>query len=170
LLIVEPKSFGDARGFFFEGYQRSRYRDAGIQNDFVQDNFSRSCRGTLRGLHYQLGRPQGKLVMVTRGEVFDVAVDLRRSSPTFGKWFSVILNEENHRQLYIPPGFAHGFCVTSEVADFCYKCTEFYDPSDERTLLWSDPQLAVQWPEIEPRVISPKDKVGIRLSVAEVYS
>lgn len=169
LLIVEPKSFGDVRGFFFEGYQRNRYRDAGIEPDFVQDNVSRSCRGTLRGLHYQLRRPQGKLVMVTRGEVFDVAVDLRRSSSTFGRWFSVILNDENHRQLYIPPGFAHGFCVTSEVADFCYKCTELYDPADERTVLWSDGQLEIQWPQIEPRVISPKDRVGTPFLQAEVY-
>lgn len=170
LLIVEPKVFGDSRGFFFEGYHRERYRGAGIDAEFVQDNFSRSSRGTLRGLHYQLTRPQGKLVQVTRGEVYDVAVDLRRSSPTFGRAFGVVLSEENHRQLFVPPGFAHGFCVTSDVADFAYKCTDFYNPADERTLLWSDPALKISWPEVLPRILSPKDERGVPLNQAESYS
>jgi len=169
LLIIEPKVFGDARGFFFEGYHRDRYRAAGIEAEFVQDNYSRSCRGTLRGLHYQLTQPQGKLVQVTRGAVFDVAVDLRRSSPTFGRSFGLILSEENHRQLYVPPGFGHGFCVTTDSADFVYKCTDFYNPADERTLLWSDPALGIAWPSIEPRILSAKDERGILLSQAEVY-
>ena len=170
LLIIEPKVFGDSRGFFFEGYQRERYRSAGVNEDFVQDNYSRSCRGTLRGLHYQLTQPQGKLVQVTRGEVYDVAVDLRKSSSTFGRAVGVILNEENHWQLYIPPGFAHGFCVTSEEADFAYKCTRFYNPSDERTLAWNDPAPNIPWPEINPRILSAKDQQGIPLSLAETYA
>ena len=169
LLIIEPKVFGDARGFFFESYQRDRYRDAGVDCEFVQDNYSRSCRGTLRGLHYQITTPQGKLVQVTRGEVFDVAVDLRRSSPTFGRFVGVVLNETNHRQLYVPPGFAHGFCVTSEIAGFAYKCTQFYNPADERTLLWNDPALGIIWPDLEPRILSAKDERGIPLSQAETY-
>lgn len=169
LLIIEPKSFGDARGFFFESYHRDRYRGAGLVEEFVQDNVSRSCRGTLRGLHYQQKSPQGKLVFVTHGEVFDVAVDLRRSSATFGRWFGIVLNDENHRQMYIPPGFAHGFCVTSDSADFCYKCTRGYDPSDERTLLWNDPAIGINWPSLEPRILSAKDQRGIPLAQAEVY-
>jgi len=169
LLIVEPKVFGDARGFFFESYQRERYLAAGIDADFVQDNCSRSCRGTLRGLHYQLARPQGKLVFVTRGEVVDVAVDLRRASPTFGRSVSTVLSESNHRQIYVPPGFAHGFCVTSDSADFCYKCTEYYRPADERTLLWNDPALKIEWPAVEPYILSEKDRRGIPLGNAEVY-
>ncbi len=169
LMIIEPNVFGDARGFFFESYQRDRYRDAGLECEFVQDNYSRSCRGTLRGLHYQITSPQGKLVQVTRGEVYDVAVDLRRSSPTFGRSVGVILNETNHRQLYVPPGFAHGFCVTSDIADFAYKCTQFYNPADERTLLWSDPALAISWPDLEPRILSAKDERGVPLCDAETY-
>ena len=169
LLLIEPKVFGDARGCFFESYQRERYLAAGIDADFVQDNCSRSCRGTLRGLHYQLTQPQGKLVFVTRGEVVDVAVDLRRSSPTFGRSVSAVLSESNHRQVYIPPGFAHGFCVTSDSADFCYKCTEYYQPTDERTLLWNDPALLIEWPAIEPYILSEKDRHGIPLCDAEVY-
>ncbi len=169
LLIIEPKSFGDERGFFFESYQRDRYRAAGLTVEFVQDNVSRSCRGTLRGLHYQLTQPQGKLVFVTRGEVFDVAVDLRKQSPTFGRWFGSLLNDVNHRQLYVPPGFAHGFCVTSESADFCYKCTQFYNPADERTLLWNDPAIGIDWPALETRILSAKDQRGIPLTNAEVF-
>jgi dTDP-4-dehydrorhamnose 3,5-epimerase len=169
LLIIEPKAFGDARGWFLESFQRDRYRAAGIEAEFVQDNCSHSCRGTLRGLHYQLAQPQGKLVFVTRGEVFDVAVDLRRSSPTFGQWKGILLSDENHRQLYIPPGFAHGFCVLSDTADFVYKCTEYYQPSNERTLLWNDLAVAIQWPDIEPRILSDKDRRGIPLCDAEVY-
>ena len=169
LLLIEPKVFGDSRGFFFESYQRDRYRSAGIDADFVQDNVSRSCRGTLRGLHYQLTQPQGKLVCVTRGEVFDVAVDLRRASPTFGRSIGVMLNDENHWQMYLPPGFAHGFCVTSDSADFCYKCTQYYHPADERTLLWNDPALNIDWPNLEPRILSGKDERGLALCDAEVY-
>ena len=169
LLIVEPKVFGDARGYFFESYQRERYLAAGIDADFVQDNCSRSCRGTLRGLHYQRTRPQAKLVFVTRGEVVDVAVDLRRASPTFGRSYSAVLNETNHRQMFVPPGFAHGFCVTSDSADFCYKCTDYYVPTDERTLLWNDPALQIEWPAVEPFILSEKDRHGIPLRDAEVY-
>ena len=169
LLEIEPNAFGDQRGFFFESYQRDRYRESGIVVEFVQDNVSRSCRGTLRGLHYQLTRPQGKLVCVTRGEVYDVAVDLRRKSPTFGRWFGTFLNDDNHKQLYIPPGFAHGFAVTSESADFCYKCTDFYVPSDERTLLWNDPDVGIAWPAMEVQILSTKDQRGTRLAEAEVY-
>lgn len=169
LILFEPKAFGDARGFFFESYQWDRYRDAGIAESFVQDNVSRSCRGTLRGLHYQMVQPQGKLVFVTRGEVFDVAVDMRRSSPTFGKWYGVFLNDENHRQLYVPPGFAHGFCVTSDIADFCYKCTDFYNPSQERTLLWNDPAIGIEWPKIDSPILSAKDQKGLLLANAESY-
>ena len=169
LVLIEPKSFGDSRGFFFESYQRDRYREAGIGESFVQDNVSRSRKGTLRGLHYQMVQPQGKLVYVTRGEVFDVAVDIRRSSPTFGRWFGATLNDENHRQLYIPDGFAHGFCVTSETADFCYKCTDFYLPSHERTLLWNDPAIGISWPELENFILSEKDQKGLLLANAETY-
>ena len=169
LVLVEPKAFGDARGFFFESFQINRYRDAGITENFVQDNVSRSSKGILRGLHYQLVQPQGKLVYVTRGEVFDVAVDLRRSSSTFGRWFGVLLNDENHRQLYVPPGFAHGFYVTSETADFCYKCTDFYNPSHERTLLWNDPTVGVEWPRLDLPILSAKDQQGRLLADLETY-
>lgn len=170
LIIFEPKVFGDSRGFFFEAYHRDRYHAAGIEAEFVQDNCSRSCRGTLRGLHYQITQSQGKLVQVTRGEVYDVAVDLRRSSPTFGRSFGLLLSEENHRQMYIPPGFAHGFCVTSEFADFAYKCTRFYNAADERTLLWSDPAIGISWPDIEPRILSARDERGLLLRDAETYA
>ena len=169
LLVIEPKAFRDERGFFLETFQRDRYRVAGIEGEFVQDNLSRSCRGTLRGLHYQLTQPQGKIVSVTRGEVFDVAVDLRRSSPTFGRWFGAMLNDENHRQMFIPPGFAHGFCVTSASADFFYKCTDFYNPTDQRTLLWNDPSVGIEWPALDNRILSPKDQEGTLLVNAETF-
>jgi dTDP-4-dehydrorhamnose 3,5-epimerase len=169
LLVIEPKAFGDERGFFLESFQRDRYREAGIVAEFVQDNLSRSCHGTLRGLHYQLTQPQGKLVGVMRGEVFDVAVDLRRSSPTFGRWFGTELNDQNHRQMYIPPGFAHGFCVTSESADFYYKCTDFYNPIDQRTLLWNDPKVGIEWPTVADIILSPKDREGALLVAAETF-
>ena len=169
VLILDPRVFGDERGFFFESFQINRYRDAGITENFVQDNVSRSSKGILRGLHYQLVQPQGKLVYVTRGEVFDVAVDLRRSSSTFGRWFGVLLNDENHRQLYVPPGFAHGFYVTSETADFCYKCTDFYNPSHERTLLWNDPTVGVEWPRLDLPILSAKDQQGRLLADLETY-
>lgn len=170
LLLIEPKVFADSRGFFFESYQRRRYHEAGLQFEFVQDNLSRSSFGTVRGLHYQLQKPQGKLVQVLRGTVFDVAVDMRKSSPTFGRWQGFELSEQNHRQLYVPPGFAHGFSVTSpEGADFFYKCTEYYDPADERTVLWNDPAVGVQWPDVGEPILSPKDQRGIPLSQADAY-
>ena len=162
LLIIEPKVFGDARGFFLETYNECRYRDAGLDVAFVQDNLSFSRRGTLRGLHFQNPNPQGKLLQVLQGEVFDVAVDLRRSSPTFGRSHSLVLSAENKRQFYVPPGFAHGFLVLSETALFSYKCTEFYSPKDETTLRWDDPAAAVPWPNREP-LLSEKDAKGFYL-------
>ncbi len=146
-LIIEPKVFGDQRGFFLETFQAERYAEmAGINLPFVQDNHSRSGRGVLRGLHFQKTKPQGKLVRVVRGEVYDVAVDIRPESSTYGQWEGVILSEENKRQLWVPPGFAHGFVVLSETADFEYKCTDYYDPSDEGSISWRDPDLAITWP------------------------
>lgn len=161
-LIIEPKVFGDARGFFLETFQAQRYRDAGIRESFVQDNHSRSARGVLRGLHFQKQHPQGKLVSVTRGEVFDVAVDLRKDSPAFGRWVGVALTEDNHRQFYVPPGCAHGFCVVSEFADFQYKCTDYYHPQDEGALIWNDPDIGIRWP-LENPVLSAKDAAAPRL-------
>ncbi|MCX9474618.1 dTDP-4-dehydrorhamnose 3,5-epimerase, partial [Vibrio cholerae] len=147
--IIEPKVFGDERGFFLETFHLKRYQEMlGINLDFVQDNHSRSTKGVLRGLHFQKTKPQGKLVRVVRGEVFDVAVDIRKGSPTFGKWEGVILSEENKRQFWVPPGFAHGFLVLSDIADFEYKCTDYYDASDEGSLLWSDPELDIDWPNV----------------------
>lgn len=170
LLLIEPKVFADSRGFFFEAYQKERFREAGLRIEFVQDNFSRSAFGTVRGLHYQLQRPQGKLVQVTRGVVFDVAVDLRKSSAMFGRWQAFELSEQNHRQLYIPPGFAHGFCVTSpDGADFFYKCTDYYDPADERTLKFDDPQVGIRWPDFGAPIVSPKDLRGTPLANADCY-
>ncbi len=167
--IIEPRVFEDARGFFVETYQQQRYREAGIEADFVQDNYSRSCRGTIRGLHYQIQHAQGKLVQVVRGEIFDVAVDLRRGSPTFGKFAAVTLSESNHRQFYVPPGFAHGFCVTSDIADFFYKCTDVYNREHERTLLWNDDQLGIPWPEFDAPILSQKDQDGTPLAQAECF-
>ena len=157
VLIIEPKVFGDARGFFLESYQAERYRQLGIQHTFVQDNHSRSARGVLRGLHFQRSRPQGKLVSVSRGSVYDVAVDINPASPTCGQFVAVELNDENHRQLWIPPGYAHGFCVLSDIADVQYKCTDYYIPEDEGGLLWSDPQVNIPWP-IEQPLLSAKDQ------------
>ncbi|ABG06027.1 dTDP-4-dehydrorhamnose 3,5-epimerase [Rubrobacter xylanophilus DSM 9941] len=157
VLVVEPQVFGDERGFFMESFNGRRYREAGLPERFVQDNLSLSRRGVLRGLHFQHPRGQGKLVSVLRGEVFDVAVDVRRGSPTFGRWVGLSLSEENRRQLYIPPGFAHGFVVLSEAALFFYKCTEYYAPECERTVLWSDPEIGIGWPVEEP-VLSEKDR------------
>lgn len=156
VLIIEPKVFGDARGFFVETFQVERYREAGITLPFVQDNHSRSQRGVLRGLHLQKTKPQGKLVRVSRGAVYDVAVDIDPSSPTFGKHVGVELTDDNHRQMWIPPGYAHGFCVLSEVADFEYKCTELYYPEDEGGVIWNDPDIGISWPYRNP-VISEKD-------------
>ncbi|WP_445776040.1 dTDP-4-dehydrorhamnose 3,5-epimerase [Shewanella sp.] len=158
LLIIEPKIFGDDRGFFYETFQAERYKAAGIDANFVQDNRSRSSKGVLRGLHFQKTKPQGKLVTVTDGEVFDVAVDLRPHSETFGQHEAIILTGQNKLQFYVPPGFAHGFCVLSDTADFQYKCTDYYDPSDESGLLWNDPSLQIKWPLSKP-LLSDKDSV-----------
>lgn len=164
-LIIEPKVFGDDRGFFLETFQAERYRElAGIALDFVQDNHSRSGKNVLRGLHFQRSKPQGKLVRVVRGTVFDVAVDLRRDSPSYGQWQGAILSEENKRQFWLPPGLAHGFVVLSDNADFEYKCTDYYDPNDEGCIAWNDPELAIEWPEgIEP-ILSLKDQQGLPFS------
>lgn len=157
VVIIEPQVFGDDRGFFLETFQRDRYKElAGIDLDFVQDNHSRSAKGVLRGLHFQKTKPQGKLVRVVTGEVFDVAVDINPASPTYGQYASVILSEQNKRQFWVPPGYAHGFAVLSEFADFEYKCTDYYDPSDEGSLLWNDPDVAIDWPLDEP-TLSDKD-------------
>ncbi len=162
LMLFEPKVFGDARGFFMETWNRRRYQEAGLAAEFVQDNLSVSSRGTLRGLHFQNPAAQGKLVWVLQGEVFDVAVDLRRSSPTFGQWEATQLSGENKRQFYVPAGFAHGFLVLSETAMFYYKCTDFYSPKTEMTLRWDDPDLAIAWPMKNPN-LSDKDARGLRL-------
>jgi len=168
VLVIKPRVFRDDRGHFLESYKRERYAEAGIHADFVQDNQSRSSLGILRGLHYQLEFPQGKLVSVVRGEVYDVAVDLRRSSATFGKWFGAILSGDNNHQMYVPPGFAHGFCVLSEKADFIYKCTDVYHPEDEHVLLWNDPSLGIDWPIAEP-LLSGKDQKGLPLDQVPCY-
>lgn len=157
VLIIEPKAFGDHRGFFLETFQVERYREAGITLPFVQDNHSRSQRGVLRGLHFQKTRPQGKLVSVSRGAVYDVAVDIDPASATYGQFVGVELNDDNHRQMWVPPGYAHGFCVLSEVADFQYKCTDFYFPADEGGLLWNDPEVNIPWPVENPQ-LSAKDR------------
>lgn len=157
VLIVEPKVFGDQRGFFVESYQRQRYQEAGIGPDFVQDNQSRSCKGVLRGLHFQVKNPQGKLVRVSRGAVYDVAVDINPDSPTCGQFVGVELTEENQKQLWIPAGYAHGFCVMSDVADFQYKCTDYYAPGDEGGILWNDPEIAIPWP-VDTPILSEKDE------------
>jgi len=162
-VIIEPKVFGDERGFFLETFQAERYADlAGITLSFVQDNHSRSSKAVLRGLHYQKTKPQGKLVRVVRGEVYDVAVDIRQGSPTFSQWEGVILSEENKRQFWVPPGFAHGFLVLSDTADFEYKCTDYYDPSDEGSILWNDSDLNIPWP-IDNPLLSNKDASADRL-------
>ena len=163
VLLLEPKVFGDARGFFMETWQAARYHEIGMPERFVQDNHSRSRRGVLRGLHYQLTQPQGKLVWVTRGAVFDVAVDIRRGSPYFGRWYGCVLDDVDHRQLYIPPGFAHGFCVVSEEADFFYKCTDYYHPSSERGIAWDDPAIGIDWP-LRDVALSGKDQANPRLA------
>jgi len=169
--ILEPRVFGDERGFFLESWNQQVFADNGLPTHFVQDNHSRSQRGVLRGLHYQIRNPQGKLVRVTQGEVFDVAVDMRKSSLQFGKWFGVLLSETNQRQLWVPPGFAHGFYVVSESADFQYKCTDYYAPEHERSLLWSDPNVGIEWPVGaggEP-VLAAKDAAGLPLDQCDVY-
>lgn len=163
LFRIEPRVFGDRRGFFLETFQRARFAAAGLPSDFVQDNHSRSQRGILRGLHYQSPQPQGKLIGVIQGEIWDVAVDLRRSSPTFGQWYAVTLNAVNHWQLFVPEGFAHGFCVLSDSADVIYKCTSPYAPAHEQTLQWNDAELNIPWPVTNP-ILSDKDQYGRPLS------
>jgi dTDP-4-dehydrorhamnose 3,5-epimerase len=170
VFILEPKVFGDARGFFMESYNVKTTREAlGITYDFVQDNHSRSSKGVLRGLHYQIRQPQGKLVRVVKGNVFDVAVDLRKSSPSFGQWTGVELSEDNHRQFWIPPGFAHGFVVLSDSADFLYKTTDYYAPEHERCLMWNDPAVGIEWPIDFTPALSGKDAKGLSLSQAEAF-
>lgn len=169
VFVIEPRVFADDRGFFMETYHQQKFADAGITASFIQDNHSKSKRGTLRGLHYQIGRPQGKLVRVVQGAVWDVAVDLRKSSPTFGKWCGWSLSAENKRMVYVPPEFAHGFCVVSETAEFVYKCTNLYSPADERCILWNDSTLSIPWPISEP-TMSPKDLQGKRFVDAEYFS
>jgi len=156
VLIIEPRVFSDSRGYFFESFQAERYKENGITKEFVQDNVSHSTKGVLRGLHYQLEHPQGKLVFVLTGAVLDVIVDIRRGSPTFGKSVSIELNETNRRQVYVPPGYAHGFCVISETVDFLYKCTDYYSPASERGIAWNDPDLGITWPVSDP-ILSEKD-------------
>ncbi len=169
VVLIEPRRFGDARGFFMETYHRQRYlEEVGIDAEMVQDNHSRSKKGTLRGLHYQIEHPQGKLVRVIRGEIFDVAVDLRKKSPTFGRWVSARLSEENGSQLYVAPGMAHGFCVLSEFAEVEYKCTDFYYPEHERAIVWNDPTLAIAWP-VEQPLLSEKDGRALAFGDAPYY-
>jgi dTDP-4-dehydrorhamnose 3,5-epimerase len=167
--LVEPRVFGDDRGFFFESWNRRALAAGGVDVDFVQDNHSRSRRGVLRGLHYQVAHAQGKLVRCVAGEVYDVVVDLRRSSPTFGRSLGLVLSAENRRMLWVPPGFAHGFLVVSESADFLYKTTDYWYPQHERTLLWSDPALAIDWPLAGAPVLAAKDAAGTPLASADLY-
>ena len=169
VLLIEPRVFGDARGFFFESYNRRALAAAGVPDEFVQDNHSRSKRGVLRGLHYQVQHAQGKLVRVTEGAVFDVVVDMRRSSPNFARWVGVSLSAENRHMLWIPPGFAHGFLVMSEAAEFLYKTTDYWYPEFERTLLWNDPSVGVDWPLTESPTLAAKDAAGTPLAQADAY-
>lgn len=170
VLLLEPRVFGDERGFFYESWNRKTLAELGIDVDFVQDNHSKSQRNVLRGLHYQIERAQGKLVRVTSGEVYDVAVDLRRASPTFGRWVGFSLSAADKRMAWIPPGFAHGFCVTSESAEFLYKTTDYWSPAHERSLLWNDPQLAIPWPLSGAPLLAAKDAAGTPLAQAETYA
>ena len=163
VLLVEPDVFADARGFFMETFHADKFARQGLPSRFLQDNHSRSVRGVLRGLHYQLHHPQGKLVRVVSGEVFDVAVDIRKGSPMFGKWVGAVLSGDNQRQMYVPPGFAHGFCTVSEQADFLYKCTDLYAPGDEYGIAWDDPDLAIAWPQLD-YLLSDKDLKNPKLS------
>ncbi|HKE94501.1 MAG TPA: dTDP-4-dehydrorhamnose 3,5-epimerase [Povalibacter sp.] len=171
VVLIKPRVFGDHRGYFLESWQESRFASAGITARFVQDNHSRSSQWTLRGMHYQIQQPQGKLVRVTRGAVFDVAVDMRRSSPTFGQWVGAELSDVNHHMMWVPPGFAHGFLALTDQVDFLYKCTDFYEPQFERTLRWNDPDVAIEWPL--PRDVTPllaaKDAAAAGLNEAECY-
>ena len=172
VIVIEPKVFGDARGFFYESFNGNAFDDAvGHHVEFVQDNHSRSSQGVLRGLHYQIQQPQGTLVRVARGAVFDVAVDIRKSSKTFGQWVGVELTEDNHKQLWVPPGFAHGFLVLSKTADFLYKTTEYYAPAHERCIVWNDAEIGIEWPDIgEAPKLSGKDAAGASFVAAEVFA
>ena len=170
VLIIEPRVFGDERGFFFESFNRKVFVETvGLTADFVQDNHSRSAKGVLRGLHYQIQQPQGKLIRVVRGSVFDVSVDIRKSSPNFGRWFGVELSEKNHRQLWVPPGFAHGFLVLSELADILYKATDYWRPEYERCIRWDDPAIGIDWPLDAEPTLSAKDTQGNSFADAEVF-
>jgi dTDP-4-dehydrorhamnose 3,5-epimerase len=171
VLLIEPKVFGDARGFFFESFNQKSFNEAtGLDVNFVQDNHSRSSKGVLRGLHYQVQQPQGKLVRVVRGAVFDVAVDIRKGSPTFGNWVGMELSEDNHRQFWVPAGFAHGFLVLSESADFLYKTTDYYAPQHERCIAWDDPDIGIDWPDVGmPPTLSTKDREGSHLSSSTAF-
>ncbi|HTP45898.1 MAG TPA: dTDP-4-dehydrorhamnose 3,5-epimerase [Casimicrobiaceae bacterium] len=169
VLLIEPSVFGDQRGFFFESWNRRAFGEAGVEAEFVQDNHSRSVHNVLRGLHYQIEHAQGKLVRVCAGTVFDVAIDIRRSSPTFGRWVGMELSAENRRMLWIPPGFAHGFLVMSDSAEFLYKTTDYWYPEHERTLLWNDPALAIEWPLDGPPTVAAKDAAGRPLASADLY-
>lgn len=172
IIVIEPDVFSDHRGFFLETWHRIKFREGGIDADFVQDNHSKSSQGTLRGLHYQIRQPQGKLIRVITGEIYDVAVDIRQSSPTFGQWVGEYLNDNNMKLFWIPPGFAHGYYVLSETAEVCYKCSDYYAPEHERTILWNDPAIGIDWPLVDGRepVLSDKDAQGKPLKEAEVYS
>lgn len=171
VLIIEPQVFGDERGFFMESFNQKKFeKETGVQLNFVQDNYSRSSKGVLRGLHYQIEQAQGKLVYVGSGCVFDVAVDIRKSSATFGQWVGVELSEQNHRQLWVPPGFAHGFLVMSEQVDFMYKTTDYYAPEHERAILWNDPQLGIEWPDNSKSQLSGKDQLAMLFKDAEYFS
>jgi dTDP-4-dehydrorhamnose 3,5-epimerase len=171
VLIIEPKVFGDERGFFLESFNEKNFSEkTGVTTSFVQDNHSRSAQNVLRGLHYQIQNPQGKLVRVTRGSVYDVALDIRKSSATFGQWTGCLLSDSNHRQLWVPPGFAHGFVVLSEVADFLYKTTNYYSPDHERCILWNDPALSIDWKFTGEPLLSAKDQAGVPLDQAEVFA
>jgi dTDP-4-dehydrorhamnose 3,5-epimerase len=169
VLLIQPKVFGDSRGFFFESWNERDFTRLGINTRFVQDNHSRSGRGVVRGLHYQIRQPQGKLIRVCAGEIFDVVVDIRRSSPTFGQKVSVRLNGEDHRMLWVPPGFAHGFCVLSDYADVLYKSADYYAPEHERSILWNDPDIGIEWPLTGDPILSAKDKIGKPLREAELF-
>ena len=170
ILLIEPKVFQDERGFFLESYQKKKFSEAGIPFDFVQDNHSKSCRGVLRGLHYQMKQPQGKLLRVVSGEIFDVAVDIRKNSPTFGKWFGTYLSAEAKQMIWVPIGFAHGFYVTSPEAELLYKTTDYYAPEWERSILWNDPAIGIQWPLVDDSPsLSARDKAGSLLSESEIF-
>jgi dTDP-4-dehydrorhamnose 3,5-epimerase len=167
VLVISPVTFSDTRGFFFESYQYSRYKEFGISTNFIQDNISRSSQGTLRGLHYQVKKPQAKLISVIQGEIFDVAVDIRKNSPTFAHWFGTILNDSNHKQLYIPEGFAHGFYVLSQTADVIYKCNEYYDAQDEGGIIWNDSTINIEWP-IQNSIVNLSKKDSLHSSLSEI--